>query len=88
MAHHVFIRLSSNDEPVSDAGRATMGTRGIRCRMAPTDVLLVVHGRAATVDAIGAIRAPSDVVPPCVDQRAAIVGAIQASNGMRFQVPR
>jgi len=87
MAHHVFIRRSSKDEPVSDAGCATTATRGIRGRTAPSEILPGVHGRAAMADATGAIRVPIYVVP-CFDRRAAIVDAIRAPNRMGFEVPR
>ena len=87
MAHHVFIRRSIKDEPVSDTGRATMGARGIRRRTAPSDIPPCVDRRAAMVDATGAIRVPIYVVP-CFDRRAAIVDAIRAPNGMGFEVPR
>ncbi|HZB43959.1 MAG TPA: toll/interleukin-1 receptor domain-containing protein, partial [Pyrinomonadaceae bacterium] len=39
MAHDVFISYSTKDKPVADAVCATLEARGIRCWIAPRDVL-------------------------------------------------
>ena len=39
MAHDVFISYSANDKPVADAACATLEARGIRCWIAPRDIL-------------------------------------------------
>jgi hypothetical protein len=39
MAHDVFISYSTKDKPVADAACATLEARGIRCWIAPRDIL-------------------------------------------------
>lgn len=39
MAHDVFISYSTKDKPVADAACATLEARGVRCWIAPRDVL-------------------------------------------------
>lgn len=53
MAHDVFISYSSKDKPVADAACAALEARGIRCWIAPRDVLpgmdwsdSIIHGIA------------------------------------------
>lgn len=53
MAHDVFISHSSKDKPVADAVCAAIEARGIRCWIAPRDILPGVDWGAAIVDAIG-----------------------------------
>ena len=52
MAHDVFVSYSSDDKPTADAVCATLESRGIRCWIAPRDVLPGVDWGAAIIDAI------------------------------------
>jgi hypothetical protein len=52
MAHDVFISHSSKDKPVADAICAALEKRGIRCWIAPRDILPGVDWGAAIIDAI------------------------------------
>jgi hypothetical protein len=56
MAHDVFISYAHKDKPTGDAVCATLEGRGIRCWMAPRDVLPGVIYSAAIVEAIHASR--------------------------------
>jgi hypothetical protein len=57
MAHDVFISYASEDKPTADATCAALEARGIRCWIAPRDVLPGVIYSAAIVEAIHASRA-------------------------------
>lgn len=57
MAHDVFISYSSKDKAVADAACATLEARGIRCWIAPRDVLPGKEWSASIIEAIKASRA-------------------------------
>jgi biotin transporter BioY len=56
MAHDVFISYSSADKPTADAVCATLENRGVRCWIAPRDVLPGMDWAGAIIDAISASR--------------------------------
>ena len=57
MAHDVFISYSSKDKAVADAACATLEARGIRCWIAPRDVLPGKEWGESIINAIEASRA-------------------------------
>jgi len=57
MAHDVFISHSAKDKPVADATCATLEKAGIRCWIAPRDVLPGVPWGKSILDAIHGSRA-------------------------------
>jgi biotin transporter BioY len=57
MPHDVFVSYSSGDKPTADAVCATLENKGIRCWIAPRDILPGVDWGGAIVDAINASRA-------------------------------
>jgi hypothetical protein len=56
MAHDVFISYASPDKPTADAICSALEQKGIRCWMAPRDVLPGQVWAAAIVEAIAACR--------------------------------
>jgi hypothetical protein len=56
MAHDVFISYASGDKVVADAACAALESRGIRCWIAPRDVLPGLHYGEAIIDAIHECR--------------------------------
>jgi hypothetical protein len=52
MAHDVFISYSTKDKPVADAACATLETSGIRCWIAPRDVLPGMDWSGSIIQAI------------------------------------
>jgi parallel beta-helix repeat protein len=56
MAHDVFISHSSKDKPVADAVCAMLESQGIRCWVAPRDILPGMEWGAAIVEAIRGAR--------------------------------
>ena len=56
IGHEVFICYSSEDKPVADAMVATLESKGIRCWIAPRDVLPGINYQEALVDAIDSTR--------------------------------
>jgi hypothetical protein len=52
MAHDVFISYSSKDKPTADAVCATLESRGIRCWIAPRDIVPGEEYAAALVNAL------------------------------------
>src|SRR5947209_14129948 len=56
MAHDVFIRYATSDKPVADAACATLEAKGIRCWIAPRDVVPGQEWGEAIVDAIRSSR--------------------------------
>lgn len=56
MPHDVFVSYSSDDKPTADAACATLENRGIRCWIAPRDVLPGMDWGAAIIDAISSCR--------------------------------
>lgn len=52
MAHDVFISHSSTDKPIADAVCATLESRGIRCWIAPRDILPGTGWGEAIIDGI------------------------------------
>ena len=56
MAHDVFISYSHLDKPVADAACATLESRGVRCWIAPRDVLPGDEYASALVGAIHSSR--------------------------------
>jgi len=57
MAHDVFVSYSAKDKPTADAVVATLEAKGIRCWIAPRDVLAGMHYGEAIIDAINASNA-------------------------------
>lgn len=57
MAHDVFISYSSDDKVVADAACATLEARGVRCWIAPRDILPGKEWGASLIDAIQDSRA-------------------------------
>jgi hypothetical protein len=57
MAHDVFISYSSKDNPVADAACATLEISGIRCWIAPRDVLPGMDWSGSIIQAIEQSRA-------------------------------
>ena len=57
MAHDVFISYSSKDKPTADAVCATLERTGLRCWIAPRDVLPGSDWGAAIIDAINESKA-------------------------------
>ena len=56
MAHDVFISHSSKDKPIADAVCAMLESQGIRCWVAPRDILPGMEWGAAIVEAIRGAR--------------------------------
>ena len=56
MAHEVFVSYATADKPVADAVCATLERHGVRCWIAPRDILPGLDWGAAIVDAIGASK--------------------------------
>jgi hypothetical protein len=56
MAHDVFISYSSKDKPTADATCATLESRGIRCWIAPRDILPSADWGEAIIDAISGAK--------------------------------
>ena len=56
MPHDVFVSYSSDDKPTADAVCATLENKGIRCWIAPRDILPGVDWGGAIVDAINHTR--------------------------------
>lgn len=52
MAHDVFVSYSAKDKPTADAVCATLESRGIRCWIAPRDILPGMDWGEAIIDAI------------------------------------
>lgn len=52
MAHDAFISYSTKDKPIADAACATLESRGIRCWIAPRDILPGADWGEAIIDAI------------------------------------
>lgn len=57
MAHDVFISYATPDKPIADAVCATLERRGIRCWIAPRDVIPGTSYGGSIVDAIDTTRA-------------------------------
>jgi hypothetical protein len=57
MPHDIFISYSSKDKPTADALCATLEQRGLRCWMAPRDVLPGADWSEAIIDAITSSKA-------------------------------
>ncbi len=53
MPHEVFVSYSTSDKPIADAVCATLERHGLRCWIAPRDILPGLDWGAAIVDAIG-----------------------------------
>jgi len=56
MAHDVFISYSSKDKPTADAACAILESKGIRCWIAPRDILPSADWGEAIIDAIAGSR--------------------------------
>jgi hypothetical protein len=56
MAHDVFISHSAKDKPVADAVCATLENGGVRCWIAPRDIVPGTQWGEAIIDAISACR--------------------------------
>ncbi|MDA8049107.1 MAG: toll/interleukin-1 receptor domain-containing protein [Rhodospirillales bacterium] len=57
MARDVFISYSSKDKPTADAACAKLEERGIRCWIAPRDILPGADWSSSIIDAINGARA-------------------------------
>ena len=57
MAHDVFISYSSNDKPTADAACAVLEQKGIRCWIAPRDIVPGADWGESIIDAINDARA-------------------------------
>src|SRR5215469_2174396 len=56
MAHDVFISYSSKDKAIADAACATLESNGVRCWIAPRDIIPGVEYAEALVEAIQSSR--------------------------------
>jgi TIR domain-containing protein/BON domain-containing protein len=56
MAHDIFISYASSDKAIADAVCATLEARGVRCWIAPRDIMPGADWGEAIVDAIGGSR--------------------------------
>ena len=56
MAHDVFVSYSHVDKPVADAAVAALERRGIRCWIAPRDIIPGVDWSEAIIEALDACR--------------------------------
>ena len=56
MPHDVFVSYATDDKPTADAVCATLENKGIRCWIAPRDILPGIDWGGAIVDAIHASR--------------------------------
>lgn len=56
MAHDVFISYSSKDKPVADAACATLESHGVRCWIAPRDVLAGEEYAASLINGLSDSR--------------------------------
>ncbi|MFN2384955.1 MAG: toll/interleukin-1 receptor domain-containing protein [Thermoanaerobaculia bacterium] len=56
MAHDVFVSYASHDKPVADAVCAALENRGVRCWIAPRDILPGLDWGAAIIGAINECR--------------------------------
>ena len=56
MPHDVFVSYSADDKPTADGVCATLESRGIRCWIAPRDILPGTDWGAAIVEAINTSR--------------------------------
>jgi hypothetical protein len=56
MAHDVFVSYSAKDKPTADAVCATLEAKGIRCWVAPRDILPGMDWGEAIIDAINSSR--------------------------------
>jgi hypothetical protein len=57
MAHDVFISHSSNDKPMADAICATLEQNGVRCWIAPRDIVPGANWSESIIQAIDGSRA-------------------------------
>ena len=57
MSHDAFISYSSRDKTVADAACAALEASGIRCWIAPRDIMPGVEWGEAIIDAINHCRA-------------------------------
>lgn len=57
MAHDVFLSYSSKDKPAADATCAALEAKGIRCWMAPRDIMPGMDWSESIIDAINGSRA-------------------------------
>jgi hypothetical protein len=56
MAHDVFISYSANDKPIADAMCSTLESNGLRCWIAPRDILPGMDWGGSIIDAIATSR--------------------------------
>jgi len=56
MAHDVFISYSADDKPIADAMCSTLESKGIRCWIAPRDILPGMDWGGSIIDAIAGSR--------------------------------
>ncbi len=82
--HDVFVSYSSGDKPVADAIVARLEQAGIRCWVAPRDVLPGTVWGEAIVDAIGAARLMVLVLSGAANESRQVVREVElaASNNV------
>src|SRR5262245_36725771 len=68
MAHDVFISCSSRDKPTADAVCATLEARGIRCWIAPRDIMPGVEWGEAVIHAIQKSKVMVMVFSRCANE--------------------
>jgi hypothetical protein len=56
MAHDVFISYSAADKPIADAMCSTLESNGLRCWIAPRDILPGMDWGGSIIDAIATSR--------------------------------
>ena len=56
MAHDVFISYSANDKPIAEAMCSTLESNGLRCWIAPRDILPGMDWGGSIIDAIASSR--------------------------------
>jgi hypothetical protein len=57
MAHDIFISYSSKDKPIADATCAALEAKGLRCWIAPRDIVPGADWGESIIDGIGASKA-------------------------------
>ena len=57
MAHDVFISYSSKDKPTADATCAALEAKGLRCWIAPRDIVPGADWGESIIDGIAASKA-------------------------------
>jgi len=77
MAHAVFISYSANDTEVAEAICSTLESRGIKCWMAPRDVLPGQHWGEAIIDAINEAQVVLVVFSPSANASTQVLREVE-----------